>query len=60
MGIAAPRVGMVTPTRFHNGVFTPCGIESRDFRQAARTESRNLATSSLRRLLSLDSDCAAE
>ena len=28
--------------------------------QAARTESRNLPTSSLRRLLSLDSDCAAE
>src|SRR5207237_3854824 len=28
--------------------------------QAARTESRNLPTSSLRRLLSTDSDCAAE
>ena len=28
--------------------------------QAARTDWRNLATSSLRRLLSLDSDCAAE
>ena len=30
------------------------------FRQAARTEFRNLPTSSLRRLLSPDSDCAAE
>src|SRR5439155_22638832 len=28
--------------------------------QAARTESRNLPTSSLRRLESVDSDCAAE
>jgi hypothetical protein len=28
--------------------------------QAARTVSRNLLTSSLRRLLSFDSDCAAE
>ena len=28
--------------------------------QAARTDSRNLATSTLRRLLSPDSDCAAE
>src|SRR5882762_6518733 len=30
------------------------------YNQAARTESRNLPTSSLRRLLSPDSDCAAD
>src|SRR6266511_126676 len=45
-----------------SGIATACTgcFLGKLIRQAARTESRNLATSSLRRLLSPESDCAAE
>src|SRR4051812_46352379 len=51
---------LVSYPRFELPEFFDQPIGACEGRQAARTELRNLSTSTLRRLLSPDSDCAAE